>query len=384
MGDGVPCCGAEFMSFEFPQSAYVHVPFCLHKCGYCDFTVVAGRDDLIGAYLECLEQELKLQLGAPQPMQTVFLGGGTPSYLPAESLKTLVAMINRWLPVIEGGEFSMECNPELLTQDRMDVIRASGVNRISLGVQSFDAVHLKTLERSHSAETVVKVVEQLRDRGFSNLSLDLIFGVPGQSLQEWQSTLTAAMALEPQHLSTYGLTFEKGTSFWTRREKHQLQPVTEELERDMYGLAMSSLPLRGYQQYELSNFAKPGFASRHNQVYWRGESYFGIGPGAAGLYRGVRVLNHRSVTTWIRRLQAGKSAVQEREEFDPDLRRRLRQVAGIEIKEFQERHQLSVRELAPVAYQQLMDSGWLEETATHVRLTREGRFVADTVMSEFF
>jgi len=372
-----------------PTSAYIHVPFCLHKCGYCDFTVVAGRDDLIDIFLDCLEQELQLQLKSPQSMQTVFIGGGTPTYLPAKSLQRLMQLLKKWMPLTDGGEFSIECNPEGFTTDRMDVLQAAGINRISLGVQAFQSQHLQTLERSHSAETVARVIASLRDRHFSNLSIDLIFGIPGQTLAEWQTTLDQAIELAPRHVSTYGLTYEKGTAFWTRREKQQLRPIAEELEREMYALAMSTLPEHGFQQYELSNFAQPGAASRHNQVYWQGEPYYGIGPGAAGFQNSRRVLNHRSVTTWIKRLQQGLSPIQETEDLDLDLQRReavmlgLRQIAGIDQRRFQQQFGMTVRDLEPAAYARFLNLGWLMETASHVRLTVEGRFVADSVMSEF-
>lgn len=377
------------MSAADPTSAYLHVPFCLHKCGYCDFTVIAGRDDLTEIYLDSLERELERQLGTPRPMHTIFIGGGTPTYLAAPELERLLQLIGKWLPLQPSGEFSIECNPERFTTDRMEVLKNGGVNRISLGVQSFHPDHLRTLERSHSTETVTEVIHQLRERGFQNLSLDLIFGVPGQTLREWEETLNSAIMLAPSHISTYGLTYEKGTSFWTRRARETLQPVTEDLEREMYALAMSLLPRQGFQQYELSNFAQPGTACRHNRVYWQGTPYYGFGPGAAALVRGVRSLNHRSVTTWIKRIQQGASPVQEEEQLDGEMRAReavmlgLRQIEGIRLSEYAARFETTLRQLEPQAYETFLKQGWLEETSTHIRLTPEGRFVADTVMSAF-
>ncbi|WP_437188347.1 radical SAM family heme chaperone HemW [Planctomicrobium sp. SH668] len=374
---------------RLPTSAYIHVPFCLHRCGYCDFTVIAGRDDLIGEYLHCLEMELQSRLVEPHPMKTVFIGGGTPSYLSAVELHQLFELLKKWLPLDGDADFTIECNPERFTLDRMAAMREGGINRVSLGVQSFFAEHLQTLERSHTAETVETVIRQLREFGFENISLDLIFGVPGQTRDEWQRTLEAAITLSPQHISTYGLTYEKGTAFWTRKSKNLLQPVTEELEREMYADSMSRLPNAGYRQYELSNFAIPGFESRHNQVYWRAEPYFGIGPGAASFLQGVRTLNHRSVTTWLKRIRCGESAILEREEFDAELRAReavmlgFRQLNGIEQSAFAARYGATVRELSPEAYDHFLKMNWIEETATHVRLTREGSFVADSVMAEF-
>lgn len=378
-----------FTPTSVPTSAYLHVPFCLHKCGYCDFTVVAGRDDLTAAYLACMELEIRQYLAVPEVMTTLFLGGGTPTYLSAADLQALFVLVQRWLPLAPGGEFSVECNPEGFTPDRMDVLRSAGVNRISLGVQSFHPEHLRTLERSHSPDTVQTVIEQLRERELTNISLDLIFGVPGQTLFDWEKTLDRAIALKPHHLSTYGLTYEKGTSFWTRRARHVLKPVSEELEREMYALAMSKLPAQGFQHYEISNFALPGAECRHNRIYWRGESYYGFGPGAAGFRSGIRSMNHRSVTTWIKRLQQGDSAVHEEESLDTDLQRReavmlgLRQIEGIDLADYQQKFGVAIRDLEPDSYARFLNEGWLEETATHIRLTRAGRFVADTVMSEF-
>ncbi len=372
------------------RSAYVHVPFCIHRCGYCDFTVIAGRDDLIATYLQCLEIELRQKFAEPQPVDTLFLGGGTPSYLPARDLQSLFELLQRWFPLNPGAEFSIECNPDGLTEDRMKVMRAGGINRVSLGVQSLNTQHLQTLERTHSATEIEQVVSSLQAHGLENISLDLIFGVPGQTLDEWQSTLVSAVALDPQHISTYGLTFEKGTAFWTRLQRGQIQPVAEETEREMYDFVMQFLPDHGFRQYELSNFAKPGFECRHNQVYWRAEPFYGIGPGAAEFVGSTRRCNARSVTGWIQKLQAGESPVTEVDELDSDLRAReavmvgLRQVSGIHEATFEQRFGTSIRNLAPEAYDSCLTQGWLEQFDGYLRLTRDGRFVADTVMSEFF
>ncbi|MCA8998731.1 MAG: radical SAM family heme chaperone HemW [Planctomycetaceae bacterium] len=372
-----------------PRSAYVHVPFCVHRCGYCDFTVIANRDDLIGRYLHALELELRQTLQQPTELDTLFIGGGTPSYLPPEELERLFELLSTWFPVTPGAEVSVECNPDGFTRDHMQVLHAAGVNRISLGVQSFTPEHLLTLERQHSPGAVALVVEQLREVGFANISVDLIYAVPGQSLAEWRETLERAVDLRPEHVSTYGLTFEKGTSFWTRRLRGGITPADEELERDMYALAMEYLPPQGFEQYELSNFARSGFACRHNQVYWNQRPYFGIGPGAAALIDGVRIANHRSVTTWIQRLEQGDSPVQDREELDPELAAReavmlgLRQVSGISPVRFRIRHGVEVRDLASEAYDHFVEAGWLEVVHGRLRLTVAGRFVADTVVAEF-
>ena len=386
----IPSSAPALANVALPRAAYVHVPFCVHRCGYCDFTVIAGRDDLIPTYLDCLELELRRSLTEPLPVETLFLGGGTPSHLPADSLERLLQLLAEWLPVSSSGEFSIECNPDGLTTEKMEIFRSGGINRISLGVQSTRTADLQLLERAHTPEMVARVIEQLREVGFSNVSVDLIFGIPGQTLDDWEQTLVQAIDWEPEHVSTYGLTFEKGTSFWGRREKGDLIPAADDLERDMYATGMQRLTAAEFEQYELSNFARPGHRCRHNLVYWNGDSYAGFGPGAAGFLNGERIRNHRSVSAWIQRLKKGETAVQEREPFDPDLRAReavmlgLRKIEGINREEFERRHDRDLRSLAAGEYDALLKRGWLEETPTHVRLTLEGRFVADTVVAEFF
>lgn len=374
---------------EIANAAYIHVPFCIHRCGYCDFTVIAKRDDLIDVYLDCLELELQREMSRPQPVKTLFIGGGTPNYLPAKKLERLLSLLNEWFPLSVDAEFSIECNPEDFSSDRMQVMASYGVSRVSLGVQSFTTQHLKTLERGHNPDCVEDVVTRLRDHGFENIGFDLIYAVPNQSLAEWEQSLDAAINLAPQHLSTYGLTFEKGTSFWTRRMKQDLCQAEQELERDMYALAMERLPEAGFDQYELSNYAKGGFRCRHNQVYWNAEPYYGFGPGAAFYLDGIRSTRYRSVTGWIKRVQQGAPAISASETLDLDLRAReaimlgLRQTAGIDVANFESRFGFSVRDLAPAAYDEFIANSLLEISGPRVRLSYEGRFLADSVVAEF-
>ncbi len=369
------------------RSAYIHVPFCAHRCGYCDFTLISRRDDLIDAYLDALAIDLQ-SLQFARPVDTLFFGGGTPTHLGPFQLERLVSVARRWFPPRDGCEISVEANPAGLDDSKISVLADLGVNRVSLGAQSFDESVLSTLERDHRGSEVASAVDRLRRR-ISNIGLDLIFGVPGQSLPLWERTLEEAVSLEPTHVSTYGLTFEKGTSFWTRRFKGSLVPVDDELERAMYALAMDRLPPAGFEHYELSNFARPGFACRHNAVYWRQEGYFGHGPGAARYLDGTRSLNHRSVTTWIRRVMAGESPVAEVDCLSPEDRAReaamlgLRRIAGIERATFLDSTGFDLEALAGVAIARHAASGLLESTSARVSLTREGRFLADTVMQDF-
>jgi oxygen-independent coproporphyrinogen III oxidase len=370
-----------------PRSAYIHVPFCVHRCGYCDFTLVARRDDLIDAYLEALAIDLA-RLERPREVDTLFFGGGTPTHLPAPQLAQLMSVARRWFPPAPGAEICVEANPAGLDDAKVAVLAEAGVNRVSLGVQSFDTAVLELLERDHRGSDIPAVVDRVR-RSIPNLGLDLIFGVPGQTLELWRATLSSALALEPTHLSTYGLTFEKGTAFQSRLDKGLLHRCDEECEREMYALTMDELPRAGFEQYELSNFARPGFRCRHNEVYWAGRPFFGFGPGAARYALGRRELNHRSVTTWIHRVLAGRSPIAESEELSPEERARelvmlnLRRCDGLALTEFREQTGFDFRQLAGDALPKHARQGLLEGRDGHVRLTREGRFLADTVFAEY-
>jgi oxygen-independent coproporphyrinogen-3 oxidase len=375
-------------AFQLPRAAYVHVPFCVHRCGYCDFTVIAGKDELIPAYLATLERELA-SLGRPHVVDTLFLGGGTPTHLPPHDLNHLLKIVRNWLELAPDAEFSVEANPKGLDEKRVQILVENGVNRVSLGVQSFDDATLAILERDHRREEICQTYDRLR-RGVSNLSLDLIFGAPGQSEDTWKETVSSALALRPTHLSTYGLTYEKGTRFWTRQNKGELVPPGDDIEREMYGWVMDELPRHGYEQYEISSFAQSGFRCRHNQVYWLGQPYFGFGPGAARYIQGRRETNHRSVTTWMRRINNGLSPVGDFEELSTEDRARelivlgLRRCDGINRDEFHRRTGLAMEALVGKELRRHLATGLLEETSDgQIRLTLAGRFVADGVIGDF-
>ena len=387
MPDPLPTPEAGIRAVESPISAYIHVPFCAHRCGYCDFTLVARRDDLIEPYLTALAQDLE-SLGEPRPVETLFFGGGTPTRLTPAQLDTLTKLTARWFLLGAGGEFSVEANPAALDEQRLAVLSNAGVNRISLGIQSFDDRTLTFLERDHRSAELPAVVNRIRTR-FSNFGIDLIFGVPGQTLESWRETLQRATDLGPTHISTYGLTFEKGTTFWSRRNRSEFAAAPEELERDMYAAAMDDLSAAGFVHYELSNFAQPGFECRHNQMYWRRGEYYGHGPGAVRLLKGRREMNHRSVSTWIHRLQTGISPIAEIEELEPAAAARegailgLRRTSGIDRRQFLMQFGIELDLLCGDAIQQHLRQGLLEDFGTGVRLTREGRFLADSVMVDF-
>jgi oxygen-independent coproporphyrinogen-3 oxidase len=368
----------------WPRAAYIHVPFCAYHCGYCDFAVAAGQDHLIDRYVDAIGAELAT-LETPAPVDTIFLGGGTPTYLPPDQLDRLLTSVNRWLPLRPGGEFSIEGNPESVTDDKVAVLADHGVNRVSLGVQSFRPELLARLDRVHSPAHVGPAIDRIRRR-IGNVSLDLIFGVPGQAVADWAADLDAALAFEPDHLSTYGLTYETGTPLWKRRRRGEIMPVPEADELSMYELAMDRLPAAGLEQYEVSNFARVGRRCRHNETYWANEAYFGVGVGAARYVEGRRELNKRNTADYVNTVLAGRSPTFQSECLPPEESARetaavqLRRVAGIVRRRFHEQTGYAIGDLTAGRTGTFAAGGLLEDDGTAVRLTRRGRCLADTVV----
>jgi putative oxygen-independent coproporphyrinogen III oxidase len=376
------------LNMPLPRSAYIHVPFCRHRCGYCNFTLVAGRDDLIEAYLEALARELSW-LEQPREVETLFFGGGTPTHLPPRQLERLFAIVREWFPLAAGGELSVEANPIDLDESKSQILSAAGVTRVSVGGQSFKEQKLEKLERDHVGLDVVSAVDLARTFAKS-VSLDLIFGVPGETLNEWREDLEAAIrVVRPDHISTYGLTFEKGTAFWSRLTHGELTRVDEEVERQIYELAIDTLTAVGYEHYEVSNFARPGHRCRHNENYWIGSGYYAAGPGAARFIGGRRETNHRSTTTYISRVLAGQSPVAESEQLAPEDAARerlvfaLRRLEGIDTAEFATATDFRVEQLGGAALPRLIEQRLLDFTSGRLRLTRAGLLVSDAIWPEF-
>jgi oxygen-independent coproporphyrinogen-3 oxidase len=369
----------------WPRAAYVHVPFCKHHCGYCDFAVVAGRDDLIDQYIGALGKELKT-LERPQLVDTLFLGGGTPTHLAPPALARLLAAVRQWLPLEAGHEFTVEANPATLDADKIAVLAEAGVNRVSLGAQSFHGGTLKVLERDHLAVDIREAVRLVRKR-IDNVSLDLIFGVPGQSVEAWKSDVSETLDLGIDHVSTYGLTYEKGTRLWKDRERGQVTALGEEDELAMYLVAMEIFESAGLDQYEISSFARPGRRCRHNQVYWANHAYFGFGLGAARYVQGRRETNTRDLLTYLRKVTAGESCVMQSEKLEgkeralETLSLNLRGAEGIVRQEFESQTGFTVYALVGEAIGELCEQGVLNDDGQRIRLTRRGKCVADAVVS---
>ena len=319
------------------------------------------------AYLDALEIELS-RLNEPQPVRTLFFGGGTPTYLPHRQLERLLNLVKRWLPFLPDHEFSVEANPSFLDKEKIALLHAFGVNRLSLGVQSFQPQLLQILERDHRPDDVPRVLEFIRPL-IANYSVDLIFGVPEQTIEQWRDDLERAFALKPMHVASYGLTYEKGTRLWKQREHGQVHALDE----------------AGFEHYEISNFARPGFRCRHNQTYWANHAYFGFGVGAARYVNGVRELNTRDTRTYIQRLLAGQPPTFQSECLLPRERAvetiavQLRRAEGIDRHAFQQQTGFDLDELIGPKIRELVMQELLNDDADAITLTRKGKCLADAV-----
>ncbi len=369
-----------------PRAAYIHIPFCAHHCGYCDFAVSAGQDHLITHYLDALSRELS-SLGEPRRVETLFIGGGTPTYLNTDQLQQLLSTLQRWLPLERDGEFSIESTPDSLTPDKAAVLAEHGVNRVSIGVQSFRPELLSALDRRHTNEQIPRAIESVRRHGMK-LSLDLIFAAPGSNLASWKNDLREALTYSPSHISTYGLTYEKGTPLWKERERGTVLPIVEDDELAMYEAAIELLTEAGFEHYEVSNFARAGSRCRHNERYWANEAYYGFGVGAARYVGGVRELNTRDIKSYLRKVLSGESPTFQSERLDAldrafeTMATQLRRAEGIERGRFREQTGMDLDRLAGDRIQALERNGLLQERGSHVCLTRRGLCVADGVIED--
>lgn len=311
---------------------YVHVPFCVAKCPYCAFYSQPGSARQMAAYVAAVLCELESAVttlakrGYRLVPATIFFGGGTPSLLPVRLMDRLLCAIAKLPLPGRPCEWTIECNPATISAAKAALYRERGVNRISLGVQSFDDRLLKTLGRIHTARQAIATYGLLRRAGFSNINLDLIFGIPGQSVAEWREELHQAIALQPEHISTYNLTREAGTAF-------AALPANDELDRDLFELTIATLTEAGYRHYEISNFARPGHECQHNLAYWRGADYLGLGPSAVSTVGSRRWQNIADTARYVNALRSQRSPISFRERVTPQLRRAERVAFGLRLTE---------------------------------------------------
>jgi oxygen-independent coproporphyrinogen-3 oxidase len=321
-------------------------------------------------------------------VDTIFLGGGTPTHLSEPQLARLLELVARWFPTAADYEWSVEANPADLTPAKAELLASRGVNRISLGAQSFQSDKLKQLDRDHQAEHI-EAAAGFAKQHFQSVSLDLIFGAPGETQAGWEDDLAHAIRLRPDHVSTYGLTYERGTRFWSLLNAGRLAALGEDLEREMYAAAIDRLAGAGFEHYEVSNFAQPGHRCRHNETYWTGSGYYAVGPGAARYIDGRREVNHRSTTTYLKRVLAGQSPVAEQETLPPaDAAREtlvfgLRRLEGVRRDWFARHSGFEPDALVGESLRKYVQLGMLADDGTTIRLTRAGLFVSDAIWPDF-
>jgi oxygen-independent coproporphyrinogen-3 oxidase len=369
-----------------PRHAYVHVPFCRHRCGYCDFSLVAGRDDLIDRYFAALAVELE-RVRKPLDLDTLYLGGGTPSHLGPDGLRRLFDLLHVKLRPVAGAEVSIECNPEDVTAALAEAALACGVTRASLGAQSLDAATLRALDRSHAADDVRRTVALLGERGLA-VNIDLMTAAPGQSLAAVERDLDAVIDLAPEHVSVYCLTWEQGTAFERERRRGAVATADEDLERAMFEAAIDRLEAAGYEHYEVSNFARPGHRCRHNEAYWDCRAWEAFGPGAARFDGRTRITNHRSPVTWINKVLAGDDATGDVDAMHDEAAARerlvvgLRRRAGVSRAAFRAASGLDLDALARPAIAGWVARGVATDDGAPIRLTRAGLLVSDALWAE--
>ena len=369
---------------------YIHVPFCLRRCKYCDFYSVAlegGARAKPDTFLDALDRELA---GLPNDFapETVFMGGGTPTALSDVQLARLFQSLKNHVDLRRVTEWSCEANPGTLNREKARLLLESGVNRVSLGVQSFDPQNLAFLGRIHSSAEARDSYLLLRDTGFRNINLDLIYGIPGSSRAVLERDLDHIVNLAPEHVATYCLIFEEGTPITKLRDKGEIAEVDDDEELEHYRLVRETLQVAGYDHYEISNFAKPGFECLHNHLYWSGGEYIGVGPAAHSHQRGLRYANMADLSEYCRALLKGESVRVSEERLDPEAKARetlimlLRRLKGLSRDAFKTQTGFDYRDLRGKEIDWLCELGLLEETGGNLRLTEKGLFVSDSVFAE--
>ncbi len=376
------------MTDEALGGVYVHLPFCPYICPYCDFAKWPLRRSDADRYLATLHREIAES--ESRRAENIFLGGGTPNAYDAVKIVELVARLNERFPAADSQrETTIEVNPDAVRPGDIDAYARAGINRLSIGVQSFREEESRALGRRHSNADVERCVRDARSAGIRSLSVDLIFALPGQSEADWMESLDAAVALGVDHCSTYGLTIEPGTPFERLYTRAPDRFADEEHEARLYEIAMDRLGAAGFEHYEISNFARPGHRSRHNENYWKNGSYLGLGVGAASYLEGERSTASRSLTAYMEAVERGEPVPRERERLDGLARLgeammlALRTAQGVDASAFNQRYGIDPLVTYASTIAEFIEAGVLERSGEHLRLTRRGRLLANTVCGAF-
>lgn len=354
---------------------YVHIPFCASRCTYCDFFSTLSLGESGEDYVRAVVAEAALRRDELQgePVKTLYLGGGTPSQLSASLLEALVHGIDKAIPLADVEEFTIEANPDDVTPQWCAALLPLGVNRVSMGVQSFEDDILRLIGRRHTAGQAIEAVGLLREAGIDKISIDLIYGLPGQTCTSWTESVEHAIALQPQHISAYGLTYEPGTRLWLQRERGEVTEVPEQQCLDMYRILTEKMRAAGYVHYEISNFAKPGHHSRHNSSYWDETPYLGLGAGAHSYDGAERRYNPNNLREYIDKIQAGELAYEQeklswRERYDERVMLGLRTARGVDADRL--RH-----DFGDAAYRHFLDVAGRHIGQGHLNRVGESRYV---------
>lgn len=378
-----------------PAALYLHIPFCVKRCNYCDFFTVAQQEKLIPGYLDALQREMAIY-AADTPwhdlqFSTIYFGGGTPSLLSPEQVNWLLSQLHSHFQFTDNPEITFEVNPGTVTIENTRGYVAAGINRLSIGVQSFQPDELKQLDRLHNLEDVAKTVRSARSAGIKNLSIDLMFALSGQKPSAWRDSLTKAVALKPQHISAYNLTIENGTPLHKSVLAGKVKPVSELRQRIFYNYTIDFLENNGYNHYEVSNYALAGFESRHNSMYWDGSQYLGLGAAAHSFTGDRRFWNVRSISQYIESFNAGKLPVIETEMLTQAERQfemiflGLRQSCGLDLRQFELLFKIRFLEKYNRQVEKLLSYSppLIQLENDVIRLTREGWLLCDSVCAEF-
>ncbi len=370
---------------------YIHIPFCRQKCLYCDFPSFAGLEDQKESYIQALQKEIKMKAESCKEyrIQTIFFGGGTPTVLPANVLSNLLQTIFHAYDVAEDAEITIEANPGTLDFQMCQILHDAGFNRLSMGIQAWQDALLQRLGRIHTKTQFLENYQNARKAGFDNINLDLMFALPMQTLEDWKETLTEMIALQPEHISSYSLIIEEGTPFYDYYEKGVYQQTAEDLDREMYHMAVQMLQSAGYHQYEISNFAQKGKESRHNQIYWLDESYMGFGLGAHSYWQGERFHNPYALEVYIQAMEDGMMCKEDleilslQEQYAEFMFMGLRMTAGVKKDRFFRRFGKQVDDIYASQIKKLIQEGLLVEEEGALRLTSFGLDVSNQVFIEF-
>ena len=369
-----------------PTSAYVHIPFCTQICYYCDFSKVFIKNQPVDSYLEHLLQEFHSY--DIQKLRTLYIGGGTPTALSAPQLEVLLDGLTKNLDLSVLEELTIEANPGDLDEDKIAVLKNSAVNRVSLGVQTFDDKMLKKIGRSHLERDIYENIDRLKLAGFDNISIDLIYALPGQTMDQVKDNVAKAIALDIPHMSLYSLILENHTIFMNRMRRGKLPLPKEEVEAEMFEYIIAELERAGFEHYEISNFSKSGFESRHNLMYWDNAEYYGIGAGASGYVNGVRYKNRGPIRHYLKAVEEGNARINEehlslREQMEEEMFLGLRKKTGVSKARFEEKFGTSFENVYGQVVRDLCHQGLLQVEGQQIRMTKKGLFLGDTVAERF-